>query len=447
MARFDPRTWSRETRLLIITVVLSLAVLLTLARFRFPVRERLELPARPLERLTERSPLDDTSAIVQRVRDRVESSLIPVRLEADAVPRSVSLDSLIAHPPNQAARFALALRIATNRAVMLGAGRPAAAGLVRNTRAQDRLLGLTVIDVEEDAAWTPLPVEPVVPANFMIVAEAADGLVVLRPAYGGADGFVENTLWNTALTPVAISVCPTCSAFAFTLNGALVGGIVRMNGTPVVLPAAALMQAAGRLASGDASSSTLGVHLQELDAALERATGVSEGVVIAGSDPGGPASAVLQPGDVLIAVDGRPVTTPEQALAEIARLVPGRPVKLQLQRGADRLELDATPQPLDATPSAVPKADAGTTQAAPDPGLTLQRASQGVLVTTVAPGSLAQRAGLRGGDVITTVNGRAGVEVQRIADMLRSGVRGPLLLGIVRGGSPLVLAWPQADTR
>ena len=33
---FDPRRWPRETRLLVVTIVLSLAVLLILARFRFP---------------------------------------------------------------------------------------------------------------------------------------------------------------------------------------------------------------------------------------------------------------------------------------------------------------------------------------------------------------------------------------------------------------------------
>jgi ABC-type Fe3+-siderophore transport system permease subunit len=47
----DPRRWPRETRLLVVTIVLSLAVLMTLARFRFPAEQPLTLPVQPLQQL------------------------------------------------------------------------------------------------------------------------------------------------------------------------------------------------------------------------------------------------------------------------------------------------------------------------------------------------------------------------------------------------------------
>src|SRR5690349_12674799 len=66
------RGWTRETRLLVVTIVLSVSVLLALARLRFPgqePRERLVLPARPLQQIVERASFDDLTNAVTRAAD------------------------------------------------------------------------------------------------------------------------------------------------------------------------------------------------------------------------------------------------------------------------------------------------------------------------------------------------------------------------------------------
>jgi len=73
----DPRRWPRETRLLVVTIVLSLAVLLTLARFRFPAQQ-LTLPVQPLQQLAARAAFDDLGASVTRAVTLLRSSLVVV---------------------------------------------------------------------------------------------------------------------------------------------------------------------------------------------------------------------------------------------------------------------------------------------------------------------------------------------------------------------------------
>ena len=75
-----PPFWSRETRLLLLTVALSVAVLFALARFRFPGQEPLELPAQPLQRLAARAAFEDLSAAVSRAAERLRPALQVVRV-------------------------------------------------------------------------------------------------------------------------------------------------------------------------------------------------------------------------------------------------------------------------------------------------------------------------------------------------------------------------------
>jgi serine protease DegS/serine protease DegQ len=55
---------------------------------------------------------------------------------------------------------------------------------------------------------------------------------------------------------------------------------------------------------------------------------------------GSPADrAGIQPGDVLLAVDGRKVTDPQSMLEAIAALQPGRKADFELRRGKDMMGL------------------------------------------------------------------------------------------------------------
>ena len=67
---------------------------------------------------------------------------------------------------------------------------------------------------------------------------------------------------------------------------------------------------------------------------------VAEGVLVSAVVAGAPAAqAGVKVGDVLEAVAGRPVRSPEQLLERVAALVPDRPTSLRVLRGNKALEL------------------------------------------------------------------------------------------------------------
>ncbi len=65
---------------------------------------------------------------------------------------------------------------------------------------------------------------------------------------------------------------------------------------------------------------------------------VEPGVVVAEVQPGTPASGVLEPGDVILAVDGAEVHGGEQLRAAVERLLPGAEAVLRVSRGGETSE-------------------------------------------------------------------------------------------------------------
>ena len=78
-----------------------------------------------------------------------------------------------------------------------------------------------------------------------------------------------------------------------------------------------------------------------------QATGILVDLVYGGS----PASGRLEEGDVIVAVDGKPVRTPPELRAAIGRRRPGEKVRLTVRRGGQRLQLTVgtIPNPQDRT--------------------------------------------------------------------------------------------------
>ncbi len=86
----------------------------------------------------------------------------------------------------------------------------------------------------------------------------------------------------------------------------------------------------------------MGIEAQELNQELAASFGLQAptGVIIAGVVPGGPADrAGLQPGDVLLEVDGQPVLDPRRTMSDIAAVEPGTELPLTVVRGGERREL------------------------------------------------------------------------------------------------------------
>jgi S1-C subfamily serine protease len=97
----------------------------------------------------------------------------------------------------------------------------------------------------------------------------------------------------------------------------------------------------------------LGVKL--VDQRLLRRNGITKGVMAQRVEPGGPADqAGLRelvvnprtgegtPGDLILAIDGQPVNTHQEFARAIGRRKVGDKVKLTIERGDEKLEVEVT---------------------------------------------------------------------------------------------------------
>jgi serine protease DegS len=89
----------------------------------------------------------------------------------------------------------------------------------------------------------------------------------------------------------------------------------------------------------------LGVEIQELTPRLAESFGVGErpGLIVAGIFRNGPAhQAGLQPGDILLQVEGEPVSTSRATMNRIARFKPGQKIALGVLRDGHEMMVTAS---------------------------------------------------------------------------------------------------------
>jgi len=196
--------------------------------------------------------------------------------------------------------------------------------------------------------------------------------------------------------------------------------------------------------SGRVRRGVIGVRAQTITSALAAGLGLvlDRGVVLSDVTPAGPAEAAgLRPGDILLALDGKPMENARQFDVNLYRRVPGDRAKLTLRRGSETFDLTvsvvARPEDADrfvslVTPerNLIPRLEVLALELDDE----LRRAAgpfrgrEGVLVAARAGGS-DEADGLRPGDVVYAVNG---VSVLGLAE-LRSAVGRPA------PGQPIVL--------
>ncbi|MED5388247.1 MAG: DegQ family serine endoprotease [Pseudomonadota bacterium] len=189
---------------------------------------------------------------------------------------------------------------------------------------------------------------------------------------------------------------------------------------------------------GEVRRGVLGVTIQDLSAELAEAFGVERknGVVITQvMEDSAAAKAGIKSGDVVIAVDGRPVKRAAD-LRNIVGMSPvGEKVTLTVLRDGKQRKMTAvisesTQQT--AGGEAISKFLEGASLRDLRKG-ELKHADSGVLVDTVEQGSPAWRAGLRRGDVIINAN-RQDVETMAQLRSAISDKEGTLLLRVNRNG-------------
>lgn len=164
----------------------------------------------------------------------------------------------------------------------------------------------------------------------------------------------------------------------------------------------------------------------------------TEGAYVDQVTPGGPADrAGLREGDVITRIDDQPIRNASHVVAYVSSRRIGDPVTISYLRGGK-------PNSVTASLGELPSSDQSEAVATGKVGLQLQTltpdvanalgvspSTKGAVIAEVVPGSLAERAGLRAGEVIVEVDRRPVASADDVVSSLRKGgghllrVRGP----------------------
>jgi serine protease Do len=187
---------------------------------------------------------------------------------------------------------------------------------------------------------------------------------------------------------------------------------------------AALRVLPSLLSSGKVSRAWLGVVIQELTDEIASQFGVEpeSGILIADVRPDGPSYGILQRGDIVLSVDGKPVKRISELQQEIMYRPVGSKVQLEILRNGARQTVEVTlgERPSEQAlmgPLGVPGQPTPQGQGVEKFGLKVQSLTpqiaqqlnlpadaQGVVIESVQPGSRAFWAGLQVGDLIIEIN-------------------------------------------
>lgn len=416
----------RETRLLLATIAISVAVLVLLARFRFPDQvDPVENPApAPLERLAARATYDELAAIMADLERRLAPRLVVVQVQPD-------------RPGGQ---YAIAARMTPNRAVVhlaphetLGQSHAGYLPIL----GRDKTLDIAVLSVPEAADATVTPATtPVRPGpRYLAVVEANPQGPVIRPVYAGRTDLLQDPRTSSPLLSIAaLQQALPRGAAVFTLNGNFLGLAADGGASATVIPADVLLAAAESARTVEETRGDIGVDVQPLTPGLSRATGAERGVVVSYVHRGGPAAGLLDTGDVILSVGGTAVSTPADFQQVVQSRSPGSQTAVGVMRRGKQIEVPITVRDATSAPQPSPQED--------DPGLVMRFVPDlGVEIVSVRPGSAAARADLAAGDIILRLNGVAAPTPSALLNAYRQlPAQGALLLAVQRGADHRAVA-------
>ena len=204
-----------------------------------------------------------------------------------------------------------------------------------------------------------------------------------------------------------------------------------------------------QLRKGKVTRGVIGVSVGTIPLDAVEALGLKEraGALVSSVNSGGPAAkGGMQPGDVIVEFNGKPVKNRDDLVGYVTRTSPGTSVPVKVLRDkaekrlnvtVDELNLEAETTRTAGNDTAEPEEQAGEGFGLTVGGLTSEMArrlrlpagTEGVIITDIEAGSPAQRGGLARGDVLLQVNRKP---VTSVADAARE-------LGKVASGSTAFL--------
>ncbi len=250
------------------------------------------------------------------------------------------------------------------------------------------------------------------------------------------------------------------------INSALISPTGASVGIGLAIPAEAAKPVVESLMRGQRPQrGYLGVGLQPLDETLAPSLGLPKdsGEIVRSVVANGPAArGGLQQGDVIVRVNGQPVTPDQTVSYLIANTPVGSRVPLEIIRAGKRASVnvvvgqrpteealakisggDATTPDGQGTTSSAPQKTLGLSLAPISPELAraanLPASARGVIITAVDPNSDAGEEGLQRGDLIVSVNNQlvtTPAQIVSAVDTARRTGRSSVLLLVKRGSAP-----------
>jgi len=211
------------------------------------------------------------------------------------------------------------------------------------------------------------------------------------------------------------------------INTAIIQGA---NGIGFAIPADRARRVVDDLLRyGELRALWTGARLLTVDAELARRSElpVRRGAMVFKIYPDSPAVAAgLREKDVIVSVNGHPVTAQEDVATAIYTAPAGTALELEVRRGDRTVKVSLK--------AVTPPQGLGRELLERNVGLRVEEANGALVIRRVADGSLAERKGLRPGDLILGANGQ---EIKKLDDLgrevLRGLDRGGLLLAVQRG--------------
>jgi serine protease Do len=217
-------------------------------------------------------------------------------------------------------------------------------------------------------------------------------------------------------------------------------------------------------ATGKVERGWIGARIQPVTDDIAEAIGLDKGrgAMIAAIDPASPAAqAKLQPGDVILAYDGKPIDRSRQLPRLVADTPPEKPVKLTMWRDGKEHEVElkvaalnpnrpAAPPPDPEKPKPPPSVEAlglKLTKLTPElrKQFSLPEGAKGVVITEIPQNSPAAAQGLRPGDLVVALGhervGAVEELQQKLAAAKKNGHKN-VLVRVEREGNTRFVALP-----